>query len=92
MTLNLPSIPNALAVLVTLAELQEKVGAVEEALGLAVFARDHPACRKVTAKRAQDLFSELTARLSSQTVATIRERMLSQRLNQVAQEMLPRAV
>jgi len=86
--LNLPSVPHTLDALTAHAELLVDVGAKSRALELATFAYDHPASRRATRDRAQDLLSELISAWSPERAAALRERVLSQGLSQIARDTL----
>ena len=85
---DLPSIPHILDLLIENAVLLAREGADARALELITFALDHPAARRTTQERAQDLFAEWTAHLNSDDVAALRERVLALDLTQIVRGII----
>jgi predicted ATPase/DNA-binding SARP family transcriptional activator len=79
----LPSVPHLLALLVELAPVLASEGEGAQALELVAFALDHPAARSATQERARALFSEWTTSLTSDEISLLRDRVLSQELDEI---------
>ena len=81
------ALPVALYALAGLATLYAREGAIEKALQLAMYTRQHPASNHQTKKRAEKLYVELGSQLTPSQIEAVRSRVQSASLDAVVSSL-----